>query len=151
MRQAVRAIVVRNGYLLVMHRNRFGQQYYTLPGGATMANEQHEHALLRHLKEETDISILNPRLVIAEDAGDPYGMQYMYLCQYLRGEPRLDPQSEEAKISALGENLYSPQWLPLYSLASVPFKSETLKRALIEGLARGFPQDGLTINSKQEQ
>ena len=113
MRQAVRAVIVRNGYLLVMHRNRFGQQYYTLPGGGVKGNEQHEHALLRHIKEETDIDFVNPRLIIAEDAGDPYGVQFIYLCQYLRGEPRLDLNSEEAKISALGENLYSPQWLPL--------------------------------------
>lgn len=143
--------MVRNGYLLVMHRNKFGQQYYTLPGGSVKPQESIEHALIRQMNEETNVKFINPRLVIAEDAGDPYGVQFVYLCQYLNGEPALHPESEEAKISALGENLYSPQWLPLHSLATVPFKSETLKRALIEGLARGFPQDGITINSKQER
>ena len=53
MRQAVRAVVVRNGYLLAMHRNKFGQEYYTLPGGGMKPGEQAEHALLRQMQEES--------------------------------------------------------------------------------------------------
>ena len=151
MRQAVRAVVVRNGYLLAMHRNKFGQEYYTLPGGGMKPGEQAEHALLRQMQEETGVQTINPRLIIVEEAGDPYGTQYVYLCQYIGGEPALDPQSEEAQINKLGKNLYSPQWLPLHSLASVPFRSETLKQVLLKGLSRGFDQQALVISSKQEQ
>ena len=82
MRQAVRAIIVRDGHLLVIHRNKFGQEYYTLPGGGIDPGETAEHALLREIHEETTLSAVNPRLVIVEDSGDPYGMQYIYLCQY---------------------------------------------------------------------
>ncbi len=150
MRQAVRAIVVRDGYLLVMHRSKFGSEYYTLPGGGVKPSESGAHALLRHVNEETSLTIANPRLVIVEDAGDPYGLQYIYLCQYVGGEPALSPTSEEAKISSLGQNLYSPQWLPLHSLPSVPFKSEALKTALMQGFSRGFQSAAMTISSKQE-
>lgn len=146
----MRAVVVRNGYLLVMHRNRFGQEYYTLPGGSIKPHETDDQALHRQVIEETGIQFINPHLIIAEDAGDPYGMQFIYLCQYVEGEPRLSPDSEEAKISALGKNLYSPQWLPLHSLASVPFRSTALRDALIDGLARGFPPDGISISSKHQ-
>lgn len=151
MRQAVRAVVVRNGYLLVMHRNKFGQEYYTLPGGGIDPGEQPEHALLRQMHEETGVQTINSRLVVVEDAGDPFGTQYIYLCQYASGEPALNPESEEAQINKLGKNLYSPQWLPLHSLASVPFRSETLKQVLLKGLSKGFDQQPLAISSKQEQ
>ncbi|MGF7228788.1 MAG: NUDIX domain-containing protein [Candidatus Saccharibacteria bacterium] len=150
MRQAVRALVVRDGYLLVMYRNKFGQEYYTLPGGSVNPNEAPMHALLRQINEETSLTIVNPRLVITDDAGDPFGMQYVYLCQYVGGEPKLSPTSEEAKITALGQNLYSPQWLPLHSLPSVPFRSEALKQAMMQGLSRGFSTTAIAINSKQE-
>lgn len=150
MRQAVRAVVVRDGYMLVMHRNKFGHEYYTLPGGGIDAGETAEHALFRELGEETRMSVVNPRLVVVEDAGDVFGTQYVYLCQYVGGEPVLDPHSEEAKINALGQNTYSPQWLPLHSLASVPFRSETLKQALLQGLSRGFPSSPIVISSKHE-
>lgn len=150
MRQAVRAIVVRDGHLLVIHRNKFGQQYYILPGGGINPGETAEHALLRQLYVETSLSVVNPRLVIEEDSGDPYGMQHIYLCQYVQGEPALQPSSHEAEISALGQNLYSPQWLPLHSLPTVPFRTQTLKQALIQGLTKGFDQEPMRISSKQE-
>ena len=151
MRQAVRAIIVRDGHLLVIHHNKFGQEYYTLPGGGIDPGETAEHALLREIHEETTLSAVNPRLVIVEDSGDPYGMQYIYLCQYASGEPQLRPDSDEAKINALGQNLYSPQWLPLHSLSSVPFRSKALQQALLHGLSRGFDMQHVTINSKHER
>lgn len=151
MRQAVRAIIVHDGHLLVIHRNKFGEEYYTLPGGGIDPGETAEHALLREVHEETTLSIINPRLVIVEDSGDPYGMQYIYLCQYASGEPQLRPDSDEAKINALGQNLYSPQWLPMHSLSSVPFRSKTLRQALLQGLAKGFDMQPITINSKHER
>lgn len=149
MRQAVRAIVVNNGHLLVIHRNKFGHEYYTLPGGGLRPGEHAEHALYRQLHEETSITVVNPRLVIVEQAGDPYGTQYVYLCQYVNGQPALHPESEEAKIGALGQNLYSPQWLPLQSLASVPFRSEVLKHMVMTGLNNGFPAEPIAISPNQ--
>jgi ADP-ribose pyrophosphatase YjhB (NUDIX family) len=151
MRQAARAIVVTNGHLLVIHRNKFGHEYYTLPGGGLKPNESPEHALYRELNEETSISVVNPRLVVVEDAGDPYGVQFVYLCHYVSGQPALHPHSEEAKINALGQNLYNPTWLPLQSLASVPFRSEALRREIMGGLANGFPSQPIVINSSQER
>lgn len=150
MRQAVRAIVVRDGHLLVIHRNKFGQEYYILPGGGINPGESADQAIFRQLHQETSIAIVNPRVVIIEDAGDPYGMQHVYLAQYVSGEPRLQPSAPEAEINSLGQNLYSPQWLPLHSLASVPFRSNALRRAVMQGLSRGFDMQPITISSKEE-
>lgn len=145
MRKAVRAVVVKDDALLVMHRNKFGEEYYTLIGGGIGVGETPEQALLREVKEEASLSVAHPRLVYIEQAGDPYGDQFIYLCDYTSGEVTLPTESTEAKIHALGANLYEPVWLPIKKLADVSFVSEALKNSLIKALAQGFPSKPQTI------
>lgn len=149
MRKAVRAIVVKDDALLVMHRNKFGEEYYTLVGGGIDIGETPEQALLREVKEETMLDIANPRLVFIEEAGDPYGNQYIYLCDHAGGEISLSPESDEAKIHVLGKNLYTPIWLPIKQLPDVPFLSGTLKSVLVNALSHGFPEKLQTITPHQ--
>jgi 8-oxo-dGTP diphosphatase len=138
-RQAVRAIIVKDGNLLVMHRNKFGTEYETLPGGGVEIGEEPEAAIVRELAEETSITISNHRLVFIEEAGNPFGTQLIYLCEYVSGEPKLAEDSEESQINKLGHNLYEPKWVPLESLPKLPFVSEKLKVAIIDGVKNGFP------------
>ena len=145
MKKAVRAIIVKDQQLLVMKRNKFGSQYYTLPGGGIDPGETAEQALLRELAEETCVRVQNPRLVFVEEAGPMYGTQYVYLCDYVDGEPVLHPDSEEAKISALGQNLYQPTWVTLGQLDELPFRSEPLKAQLLKALRDGFPEKPVDI------
>lgn len=148
MRRAVRAIVLRNDALLVMHRNKFGQSYYTLVGGGIRSGESPEQAVLREVHEESSISVGSPRLVFVEAGGEPFGPQYIYLCEYQSGEAALPPQSEEAKIHALGSNLYTPAWLPVVQLPGVALVTTPLKAAIIHSLQHGFPDHPVEIRPK---
>jgi ADP-ribose pyrophosphatase YjhB (NUDIX family) len=139
MRQAVRAIIIKDSKLLVIERNKFGHVYYTLPGGGLELHETPEQALTRELAEETGVLADIDHLVTVEEAGEPYGTQFVYLCHYQSGEPALHPDSEEAKLSALGQNTYTPLWLPLTRLDAVLFRSEKLKAKLKIYLENGFP------------
>lgn len=149
MRRAVRAIVVKDGQLLVMHRNKFGHEYYCLVGGGIDPGETPEQALARELHEESGIQVANPRLVIIEEAGNPFGTQYVYLCDFVAGEPALHPESEEAQIHAMGQNLHTPMWLSIEALASAPeFRTEQMRQAVLDGLRHGFePANPVTIHS----
>jgi ADP-ribose pyrophosphatase YjhB (NUDIX family) len=137
----VRAIVIKDDALLVMHRNKFGHEYYTLVGGGVELGEDLEQALHRELQEETSLQVANPRLVYVEDGGEPYGDQYVYLCDYAAGEIAMSADSEEAKINQLGQNLYTPMWLPLAQLADVPFVSPGLKQRILRALESGWPPE----------
>lgn len=146
MRKAVRAIIIKDGQLLLMYRNRFGQEYYNLVGGGIDFNETAEMSLIREVKEETGIEFQNPRLVIVQEAGDLYGTQYVYLCDYVNGEPALAPDSPEASINSIGKNLYRPLWLPIEKFGEVPFVAEILRRSIINGLKNGFPDQPIVLH-----
>lgn len=145
MRKAVRAIVVKDDALLTMHRNKFGEEYYTLVGGGIDVAETLEAALYREVSEEANLKVANPRLVFIEQAGDPYGDQYIYLCDYVSGEISLSAESTEAKINELGKNLYTPMWLPVKDLPNSSFFTEKLKAALINAFLHGFPEQPQTL------
>lgn len=135
----MRAIIIRNEQLLVMHRNKFGTEYDTLPGGNVEMGETLEQALRRELAEETQVIFKNPRLVILEHAGDPYGDQYIFLCEYVSGEPALHPDAEENFINRLGKNLYEPGWVNVAELSDKPFLSEKLKTQIIDCAYSAWP------------
>lgn len=147
MRRAARAIVIKDNALLVTHRNKFGQEYDILVGGGVDYGESVEQALQRELREETGVSVANPRLVFIEQAGEPYGIQYIFLCDYAGGEPALSVESTEYKINAMGKNLYTPMWRPLSELPNTVFRSERLKQAILHGVADGFPAESLDITN----
>lgn len=140
---------MHDGQLLVMHRNKFGYEYYALIGGAIRPGESQEQTLYREIQEEAGVTVTNPRLIFVEEAGSVFGIHYIYLCDYVSGEPHLSPDSEEAKISALGKNFYTPKWLPINDLPGKEFPPRELKEALIAGLRDGFPQQPvqLTVQS----
>lgn len=147
MRRASRAIIIKDGKLLVTKRNKFGSEYYILIGGGVDFGETLEQALLRELAEESGVQVANPRLVFTENAGFMYGVQNIFLCEYVGGEPALHPESAEAKISAMGKNTYEPVWLSLEELATVPFRSDRLRRAILDGVAHGFPAQTVDITN----
>jgi ADP-ribose pyrophosphatase YjhB (NUDIX family) len=139
MKRAVRAIIVNKGNLLVMKRDKFGHEYYTLIGGHVELGESMEKALIREIHEETMVRTSEHKLVYIEETGEPYGTQYIYTCDYVSGTPMLHPNADERQINKGGENLYTPMWLPISKLRSVPFRSNNLKQKLIKHLADGFP------------
>lgn len=139
MRQSVRAIVQRGDELLVMRRNRFGHEFYALVGGGIDEGETPEQALYREVKEETGIAIASPRIVLHLHAGPVFGMQYIYLCRYVSGEPALSVNSEEANAHAEGGNLYEPCWLPIEQLTATNLLPVELRSLLHKFLTEGFP------------
>jgi len=96
--------------------------------------------------EESGLSLGDARLVFVEEAGEPYGTQYVYLVNYISGEPRLSPTSGEAQVNELGQNLYDPEWLPVIKLAAVPFISEKLQQAILRSVKTGFPEKAVDIS-----
>ena len=129
-----------------MKRNKFGEVYYTLVGGGIEPGETPERALEREVREEASLRVLSAKHIYTEEAGEPYGTQYIFLCEYAGDTPRLMADSEEAGINQLGQNLHEPMWLPFAMLPKVAFRSEALKYTLLDALKNGFPETPTLID-----
>lgn len=148
MKRGVRAIIIEDNNLLVMKRDKFGKQYYTLIGGHVGLGESLEKALLREIHEETMVHTANPRLVYVEEANEPYGTQYIYVCDYISGVPILHPDADERKINKGGQNIYTPMWLPLNQLQNVPFVPKKLAQKILRHYKNGFPEQPQTFKAE---
>lgn len=141
MRKTARAIVVKDNQLLLMFRDKFGNKYYTLPGGGVEMGEEIIDTLFREIAEETTIKIANPRLTYVEHAGNMYGDQYIYVCDYVSGEPALDPESEELLLEKIAHNIHRPVWFDISKFNGLRFLSEELKQKILAGFERGWPAE----------
>lgn len=151
MKSSARAIVLKDDNILLMKRFKMGQEYYTLPGGGVEKGESPEQAAVREIAEESTVVCVNPRLVFVEDAGNVYGTQNVFVCDYQEGEPFLPPDSEEAFWSTPGKNTYEPLWFPTSKLPDIPFVSPLLKEAVIMALKHGFPKEPYHFSSKHAE
>lgn len=144
---AVRAIIYADGKLLVMKRNRFNEQYITLPGGKVEEGEDPEETVVRELKEETCLDIRVLRKVYVQKTYMKYPGQYIYLCEQLSGgEPRLEKNSIEYKLAKTG-NKFQPAYMTLSEIkrAKEPFLPEFLFDELELAGENNFPKTTKSI------
>lgn len=141
-RDAARAIVIHDGKLLVMKRFKPSRGHYiVLLGGRLEKDEKPEDAVLREVMEESGLQIGDPQLVFIEEPHGEWGRMYVYLCQYISGEPKLPEDSEEYQAQAAGYGSFQPAWMPIAELekSDIPFRTSRLKEELLRGLEDGFP------------
>lgn len=147
MSKAARAIIVENGKMLVMYRNKYSSEYFTLVGGRVNEGETTDEALIREVREETGLTVTAARLVFVEEQPAPYNSQYIYLCEVApHGDVQLGANSEEGMMNRLGMNIHEPRWVNASALSSMPFRSPNLHKAIIEALQKGFPEQPVKLS-----
>jgi len=103
---AVSAAIVRDGKVLVVRRARKpAQNLYTLPGGAVELGETLHDAVMREVREETQLEIepvglAGQRDVIVRDAQGRIERHFVILCfaaRWIAGEPVLNEELDDAR------------------------------------------------------
>ncbi len=146
MGKAVRAIILENDKMLVMHRDKYGSQYFTLVGGRVNEGETLEQALRREIEEETGLEVTEARLVFTEEYEAPYNSQYIYLCKVAsHGGVAIGEASEEGLMNRLDMNIHTPVWLYTQNFSKVQFRTPALQTALVKALKDGFPDNPVKL------
>lgn len=140
MAKAARAIIIENGKMLVMYRNKYGSEYFTLVGGRANKDETMEQALVREIKEETGLDVIAAQLVFIEEHKPPYNEQYIFFCRIgPHADVEIQDTSEEAFLNRLDANIHKPVWTDLKGFANLAFRTPQLQQAIMTALREGFP------------
>jgi mutator protein MutT len=108
------AILIKNDEVLLIHRKN-DKEYFVFPGGGVEVGENVEQAVLRELMEETTIEAKINKLLYHHIYDDDIE-QYFYLCDYIKGEPKLAENSPEKIKMLKGEDFYNPLWIKIEEL-----------------------------------
>ena len=146
MSKAVRAIIFKEDKMLVMQRNKYGSQYYTLVGGQVTEGEELEEALVREVKEETSLDVTAYQLVYTESHPAPYNEQYIYLCEVASTDNlAISEGAEEDRLNKLDMNIHKPLWVEIRNFATLQFRTPQLQTALLKALKDGFPEQPVSL------
>ena len=125
------AIIIRNGKLLLIHRQKPGRDFYVLPGGGVEIEESFEEACIREVKEETGLDVLALHLVsryITLEKEENY-----YVTEVNLAEPVLG--GAEAKRQSL-EDSYKFSWVDAAQLENLNLLPRAARRICLEILPK---------------
>ena len=126
---AARVIIVKDNKILFIHRNKYGKEYYVLPGGEIEPNETPEQAAVREIKEETNFDIEIDKLLfeLPEEVKGEKRYAYYFLVKKFNGELKLG--GPELKRESK-DNQYIFEWLSIEELNGLLVYPEGLKERI---------------------
>lgn len=153
--KSARALIVRDGQLLVMQRKRYSRktgewiEYYSIPGGGIETGEGPEHAVARELKEEMGLDI-RPLVLVAHRRSKKFE-HFVYTAELCDPSqtPALMMDSEEALDWHSETNQFIPSWVEVDTLTKENLRYYSDYLELIRQLARGEqPTEVLSIDAR---
>ena len=151
-RRSARALIIRDGKLLVFLRKRNSRktgewiEYYSIPGGGIDGKETPEQAVVRELQEEMGLRIKLGSLVAHRLS--KHFEHYVFTAEIAEGEPRLMLDSEEASYMH-EQNQFIVQWVSVDELTKENLRYYCDYLELIRQLAAGEqPNEVLRIDAR---
>jgi 8-oxo-dGTP diphosphatase len=127
MRQRAAAIILHNGSLLLIRRQRPGRDYYILPGGGVELDESFTEACIREVKEETGLDVLGLQLVrVYFNNGNE---EHYFLTRVPFDDPVLGGPEAERQSP---DNLYSFEWVSAEQLPYLNLLPVAARRICLE-------------------
>lgn len=98
---AAHGLIKKDNKYLVTHRsplNTYMPQLWDIPGGTIKFGEKAIDALIREIKEETNLTVNIGKIIFCYDfLSNPerHQFQMVYECEYKDGDIKLDPQEHD--------------------------------------------------------
>jgi 8-oxo-dGTP diphosphatase len=130
-------ILIENGRVALIERQRQGLHYFTFPGGHVEEGENPEHAAVRETLEELGLQVKVNRMVAKIWwQGQP---QHYYLVERIGGEFG-SGAGEEMRGNDPVSGSYKPVWVQLEKLPDLPFKPLLMAVMLVKAQTLGWPE-----------
>jgi len=125
----VSAIIIEKEKILLLHRIKFGKEYFVLPGGSVEENENNKDALIREVKEETGLDVEIERELWQVNNGYDKRTQYIYLTSKYSGKLELGSPEKERQSE---DNKYILEWCNIEDLKTIKFFPTEIKTNILE-------------------
>lgn len=139
-RSSAKALLVRDGKLLVIRCQRRGTEYYTLPGGGQEYQESLAQTVIRECLEETGLSVKVESLAAVQEeiVTDPQAIQsapeYCHEHMWYFRCRIADSQIQETTHQDLGQT--GIQWVPLDEVKTLPILPQWLRECCDTAVSR---------------
>jgi len=121
MSKRVRAIIIANGNLLLIHRIKSDQEYWVFPGGGVEPfDTSPKEALKRECTEELGVSIMVNSLYVTD------GEESFYLCSIVEGNIG-SGVGPEYQTGTGYKGKYILEWIPLKLMGEYNILPKTVK------------------------
>jgi 8-oxo-dGTP pyrophosphatase MutT (NUDIX family) len=123
------SVIIKNKQILLIHRFRNGKEYYVLPGGAVEKNENIKTAIIREIKEETNLDAKLDRKLWEYKNNFDNRIHHYFLVTKFKGDLKLS--GPEAKRNS-DFNKYILEWHNLFELDDLFIYPEKIKKKIIK-------------------
>ena len=104
----VSALVIKDNKILLIHRFKYGDEYWVIPGGGVEDKESLEESLKREVREETSLDLISFELLGSNEHEGH--IHYFYKCELTLGEPKIGgPELEDSSK----DNIYLLEWISI--------------------------------------
>jgi 8-oxo-dGTP diphosphatase len=133
MQERARAIIIRDGLIVLVKRGKPSETYCVFPGGAVEKGETPEAAVVREVKEETGLEIEVKKFLKKEiwDSSQGQQMEYFYSCDEIGGKIGSGNGPEYQQDSGY-EGTYEVMRVALARLPNLDCRPASIKDLVIE-------------------
>lgn len=134
-------ILIRSGLIggkkiLLMKRNKYGDEYYSVPGGTVEPGERTKETAIREIGEETHLKFVidnekKPICLAAPRRG------YYFFAKDIAGREELGGPEKERNTA---NNSYRLEWIDVKKIKDIQLKPEALKIKLMTALKKYEPK-----------
>ena len=129
-------ILIKNNKILLIHRIK-EKEYFVFPGGKVEEGETIKEAVERELLEETSMKVKVNKLLY-HHIYDDNSEQFFYLCDYIKGEPRLSDNSPEKTELEGVDEVFIPKWFDISTLNKMLLYPLEIRDLFLQDYKSGF-------------
>lgn len=132
------ALITRDSKVLLIHRRKNGEEYWVFPGGGVEEGETWEQALVREVKEELNLEVLNHELAFMDLNSKDGNEHPYYFCKVSEGTAEIVGEEKDRNSP---ENFYELVWIPVSELEHMNLVPPTAKEKFLSYLQNHKDRD----------
>ncbi len=127
-RRRVRAIIIKDGKIVSMYREREGRIFYTFPGGGMEGNETEEDCVKREVMEEFGLTVSPIKKVYTYESQS--SVEHFYVVDWVSGE--FGTGKGEEYQPDRNNGVYIPKFIEIKDIPNLPLMPPEVAMAFYE-------------------